>query len=119
MRLELLSDEGRLQTAGQATFGMSNLHTDSTGLPFIVFISQRDDARHAARVKWSPQPKVKAEALGSYAISPFAHKAGPRLGGREESLLEGWIDLNRETLQRYWDGDLEYTQDAVAQLRKL
>ncbi len=34
-------------------------------------------------------------------------------------MLERWIDLNRDVLQRYWDGDIEYTQDALAQLMKL
>ncbi len=119
MRSELLSDEARLQEAGQATFGMSNLRPDSTGLPFIVFISQKDDARHAARVKWSPQSKVKRDALGSYALSPFSHKAGPQLDRKDEAMLERWVDLNHDVLQRYWDGDIEYTQDAIEQLKKI
>ena len=119
MRLELFSDEARSQAAGQATFGMSNFRPASTGLSFIVFISQKDDARHSARVKWSPQPKVKQDASGSYSISPFAHRAGPRLDRPDEDLLGRWVDLNRDVLQRYWDGDIEYTQDAAASLKKL
>ena len=34
-------------------------------------------------------------------------------------MLERWIDLNRDVLQRYWDGGTEYTQDALAQSMKL
>ena len=104
---------------GQATFGMANLRPERTGLPFIVFISQRDDARHAARVKVSPSPRVRADGMGSYALSPFAHKAGWRLTTADERALERWMALNGEVLRRYWDGDIEYTEDAIADLRPL
>ena len=110
------SDQG---VAGQATYGMANLRSERTGLPFIVFISQRDDARHAARVKVSPNPKVAKDRMGSYSVSPFEHKAGTRLSGAEERDLERWIALNRTVLEDYWDGAIEYTEDALALLRAL
>ena len=102
---------------GQATYGMTNLRPDRTGLPFIVFISQRDDARHAARVKVSPTPKVKADEMGSYSVAPFAHRAGRTLSSTEARALEAWVTLNLDVIQRYWDGDIEYTEDALALLR--
>ena len=34
---------------GQALFDMANLRPDRTGLPFVVFISQRGGARHDVR----------------------------------------------------------------------
>ncbi len=110
----------RADTAeGQATYGMANLRQKTTGLPFIVFISQRDDARHAARVKVSPEPRVRSDETGSYAIAPFGFKAGKRLASNEEVLLALWIDLNRTTLQQYWDGEIEYTEDAIARIRSV
>jgi hypothetical protein len=36
---------------GQATYRMANLRPERTGLPFVVFISQRGGARHDVRVK--------------------------------------------------------------------
>lgn len=42
---------------GQATFGMSNLRKEKTGLPFIVFISQNAGAQPDVRVKVSPAPR--------------------------------------------------------------
>jgi hypothetical protein len=106
-------------TQGQATFGMANLRQRTTGLPFIVFISQRDDARHAARVKVAPEPKVPSEAVGSYALDPFGFKAGRQLSSREEILLETWVALNRSVLQDYWDGVVEYTEDAIARIQSV
>ena len=104
---------------GPATYGMANLRSERTGLPFIVFISQRDDARHAARVKISPNPRIAKGRLGSYSLSPVEHEAGSRLSGSEERELERWIALNRAVLEGYWDGAIEYTEDALAQLRPL
>lgn len=104
---------------GQATYGMANLRPDRTGLSFIVFISQRDDARHAARVKVSPAPRVKADEMASYSIAPFAHRAGPRLPTEDERKLAAWVALNLDVIQRYWDGDIEFTEDAIALLKPI
>ena len=111
------SSESRLE--GQATYGMANLRSERTGLPFVVFISQRDDARHAARVKVSPSPRVRTDAMGSYALSPFAHEAGWMLPTAHERALERWITLNSDVLQRYRNGEIEYTEDAITALRPL
>jgi hypothetical protein len=102
---------------GQAAFGMANLRRKTTGLPFIVFISQKDEARHAARVKISPEPRVRPDEMSSYSVSPFEWKEGPRLSKAEEKLLGGWIDLNARVLLDYWNGQIEYTEDAIDQLK--
>lgn len=104
---------------GQATYGMANLRPDRTGLSFIVFISQRDDACHAARVKVSPAPRVRADEMASYSIAPFAHRAGPRLSTEDERKLAACVALNLDVIQRYWDGDIEFTEDAIALLKPI
>ena len=98
---------------------MANLRPERTGLPFIVFISQRDDARHAARVKVSPAPRVRQDEIGSYGIAPFGHGAGHRLSMSDERDLARWIELNATILEGYWDGAIAYTEDALAQLRPI
>jgi hypothetical protein len=45
------------EIAGQALFEMANLRPERTGLPFVVFISQRGGARHDVRVKLAPRCK--------------------------------------------------------------
>ena len=104
---------------GQATYGMANPRPERTGLTFIVFISQRDDARHAARVKVAPAPRVKTDDMGSYSVEPFAYRAGLRLASSEERRLEQWIVVNRDVLLGYWDGAIEYTEDALARLTRI
>jgi hypothetical protein len=65
------------QIEGQATFGVASPRRERTGLPFIVFISQKDNARHAARVKVSPEPRVLKDEMGSYAVSPLRPQGRP------------------------------------------
>jgi hypothetical protein len=108
-----------IEPQGQASFGMANLRRKTTGLPFIVFISQKDDARHAARVKVSPEPRVRADEMTSYSVSPFEWKEGPRLSNSDETALARWIETNSRVLQDYWAGKIEYTEDAIDQLKRV
>ena len=34
-------------------------------------------------------------------------------------LLTAWIALNGDVIIRYWDGDIEYTEDAIAALKAI
>ncbi len=34
-------------------------------------------------------------------------------------LLAEWSALNRDVISRYWDGDIEYTEDAIAALKAI
>ena len=62
---------------------------------------------------------MRSDEMGSYAITPFGFKAGKRLSSSEEALLMRWIELNGVVLQNYWDGDIEYTEDAIARIRNV
>ncbi|MDP4025953.1 hypothetical protein Q8W71_25295 [Methylobacterium sp. NEAU 140] len=104
---------------GQATYGMANLRSKTTGLPFVVFISQRARARHDARVKVSPGPRVQPDQMGSYQLRPFQHTDGPRLGVGDEALLRAWVALNLDVLLSYWDGRIEFTEDAIDLLSRV
>ena len=98
---------------------MANLRRKTSGLPFIVFISQKGEARHAAGVKVSPEPRVRPDEMSSYSISPFEWKEGPRLSNSEEHVLGRWIEMNARVLLDYWNGQIEYTEDAIDQLKAL
>ena len=118
MNIRFLPMEGE-QPQRQATFGMSNLRQRTTNLPFTVWISQKDGAQHGARVKVAAGPKVAPSQMGSYAVRPFRHTDGLKLSSYEERCLEFWIELNRDVLMAYWDGSIEYTQDAIEAIKPL
>ena len=105
---------------GQTTYEMANLRPESTGLPFVMWISQRAGARYDARVKVARSAKLKAPSdLGSYALRPFRHVEGPPLPSADEELLRRWIELNREALVDFWDGTIEYTEDVLSLLKRV
>jgi hypothetical protein len=102
------------EPGGQASYDMANLRPERTGLPFVVFISQRSGSRHDVRVKVARGAKVRPSEMVTVAVRPDVRVVRGALDPRDLALLTRWIDLNRDTLIRYWDGDIEYTEDAIA-----
>jgi len=99
---------------GQASDEIANLRPERTGLPFVVFISQKGGERHDVRVKVAHGAKVRPAEMITVAIRPTVCVVRGALDPRDLALLTRWIALNRDTLIRYWDGDIEYTEDATA-----
>ena len=99
---------------GQASYEMANLRRERTGLPFVVFISQRGGARHDIRVKVARGAKVRPSEMVTVAVRPNVRVIRGALDPRDLALLTRWITLNSDTLIKYRDGDIEYTEDAIA-----
>lgn len=95
-----------------APFEMANLFPKHTGLPFVVWISYRGGARHDVRVKVSRGPKATSEEMISVALRPTPHLVEGDLDSREFQPLAKWLELNRETLLKSWEGDID-TKDAL------
>ncbi len=100
-----------------ALFEMANLPTKRTGLPFVVWISPKGSARHDVRVKVSPGPKALPSEMASVAIRPAVRVVEGSLSAGNLALLAQWVELNRDVLVKYWDGEIEYTEDAIAAIR--
>lgn len=104
---------------GQATFEMANLRSKQTGLPFVVWVSQRDGARHDVRVKVGYHAKTFPDHMGVYSLRPFAHVAGPALHTSDARQLNHWIDKNFDVLLAYWNADIEYTDEMMEQIKSV
>jgi hypothetical protein len=109
----------QFEAEGQATFEMANLRPERTGLPFVVFISQRGGARHDVRVKVAPSARVRPSEMATVALRPSVRIVSGSLDPRDLNLLRQWIDLNRQVLIDYWDGTIGYTEDAMSALRPI
>ncbi len=105
--------------AGQAGFDMANLRPERTGLPFVVFVSQKGGARHDVRIKLARAPRVRPGNMITVAVRPVPRVIRGAISPREFDLIRRWIELNTETLVRYWNGDIEYTEDVLAALKPL
>jgi hypothetical protein len=99
---------------GQALFEMANIRPERTGLPFVVFISQKGGARHDVRVKVARSARVRPSEMITVAVRPQPRIVRGKLSAYEFDLLRQWIDLNRDVLIDYWDGTIAYTEDALA-----
>jgi hypothetical protein len=63
---------------------------------------------------------VHPSELISVAMRPDVHVAGGGdLSPQDLALLKKWIDLNRDVIVKYWDGEIEYTEDAIAALKPI
>ena len=104
---------------GQALFEMANLRPERTGLPFVVFISQRGGARHDVRVKVARGARVRPSEMVAVAVRPSVHVVRGKLDPADLALLRQWIDLNQDVLVKYWDGVIEYTENAIAAIQPI
>lgn len=108
------------EAADDSLFEMANLSPKRTGLPFVVWISPKAGAPRDVRVKVSKGPRVHPSELVSVAVRPSVRVLGEgAMSAQDLSLLRKWIALNRDVIVRYWDGEIEYTEDAIAQLKPL
>jgi hypothetical protein len=57
--------------------------------------------------------------MTSVAIRPTVHVVGGEMSPGDLDLLRKWVALNRDVLVRYWNGDIEYTEDAIAAIRPI
>ena len=104
----------------EGLFEMANLSPKRTGLPFVVWISPKAGPPHDVRVKVSKHPKVHPSELISVAIRPDVRViGGDGLERHELELLKKWIQLNYKVIVQYWDGEIEYTEDAIAALKPI
>ena len=113
------SGESVATSEGEALFEMANLSPKSTGLPFVVWISPKAGAPHDVRVKVSHGPKVHSSELVSVAIGPDIRVVGGSMTAHDLALLKKWVELNHDVIVKYWDGEIEYTEDALAALKPI
>jgi len=107
------------EAEGRALFEMANLRPERTGLPFVVFISQKGGARHDVRVKIARGAKVRASEMITVAVRPNVRVMRGALDPDDLARLAEWIELNRDVLVDYWNGNIEYTEDALSALKPL
>ena len=107
------------EAEGQALFEMANLRPERTGLPFVVFISQKGGALHDLRVTVARGAKVRPSEMVTVAVRPNVRVIRGGLDPDDLARLAEWIELNRDVLIDYWDGNIEYTEDAISVLRPL
>jgi hypothetical protein len=102
-------------------FEMANLSPALTGLPMIVWISERGHARHDARLKVSVVHgrRGRPDRTASVSVRPTVEiVAGSELDRRDMELVREWVELNREAIIAYWNREL-LTDEVITRLKPL
>ncbi|MBX9614528.1 MAG: hypothetical protein Q8S03_14190 [Brevundimonas sp.] len=101
-------------------FLMSNLRPSDTGLPMVVWVSNRGHARHDARVKVcrTPGDRIAVDDMAVVGIRPSPELIEGPLDGESLKLVQRWIALNADTLIGYWNSELS-TRELFQNLKRI
>ncbi|HEX9843778.1 MAG TPA: hypothetical protein VGC20_13555 [bacterium] len=115
-----MNESQQLTTNFEPPFEMANLRPKNTGLPMVIWVSEKGRARHGPRIKVSRQHGSKMDALNtvSVTIDNEPRVVGGELPARDLDALKRYIALNIEPLLGFWNGELD-TVELVARLRQI
>src|ERR1039457_5608690 len=94
-----------------------HLPMKKTGLPFIVWISPRGNARHDVRVEVAFRPKAGKPELVSVAILPDVRVVKGMMGGSALACRRRWGDLKRDVIVKFWNNEIRCHWDAAAAIK--
>jgi hypothetical protein len=114
-------NESRQLTADfEAPFEMANLRPQHTGLPMVIWVSEKGRARHGPRIKVSRQhgPKMDAMNTVTVTVDDDPRVVGGELPPKDLDAVKRYIALNKGPLLGFWNGELD-TVELVARLRPI
>lgn len=98
-------------------FLMANVHPKRSGLPFVVYISEKQ-GRHDVRVKVAAGPKAPP-FVASVSVRPDVEIVAGDLSAGDFDLVRRWVELNRDVIIGYWERTIEDTAEALDALQAL
>ena len=101
-------------------FLMANLRPKTTGLPMVVWVSERGNARHDARVKVALQhgDRINPSDTAVFGVRPTPGLISGYLSTADQRALSDWITLNEAAIVEYWDGVID-TGELLQRLKRV
>ena len=86
-------------------FQMANLFPADTGLPMVVWVSERGHARHDVRVKVNQThgTRMLPGNLATVAVHPPPRLIAGQLSAADLQAVSEWSRLNEAALVAYWE----------------
>ena len=98
-------------------FLMANVHPRRSGLPFVVYISEKQ-GQHDVRVKVAAGPKAPP-FIASVSVRPEIQIVAGDMSAHDFDLVRRWIEINQDVIIGYWERTIEDTADALNALQML
>ncbi len=102
-------------------FEMANLRQNSTGMPMVIWVSEKGYVKHGPRIKVSKTHSHKADIQNSVSVSINDKPeivAGIGLNTKDFELVRQYIKINKDILLDYWYGNID-TAELVTGLVKI
>jgi hypothetical protein len=87
-------------------FLMANLRPAETGLPMVVWVSERGYAQHDVRVKVSTKrgPQISPTTpMATFGVRPSPLLIAGYIPPIDQRAVERWIALNEDVIVDYWN----------------
>ena len=99
---------------------MANLPPRLTGLPMVIWLSERDRARHDARIKVSRTHGIRIDPTNAVtvAVRPAPRLATGDLSRADLRVVAEWIELNRDVILDYWHGRI-FTDELLQRIKSI
>ena len=90
-------------------FLMANLRPKTTGLPMVVWVSERGNARHEVRVEVALQhgDRIDPTHTAVFGVRPSPGLISGCLSAADQRVVCDWITLNEAAIIEYWDGVID------------
>lgn len=105
---------------GELIFGMANLRSRTTGLPMVIWVSEKGNSRHAARIKVSLKhgDKIVPSKTVTVTIEDNPRQIGKdQLDDSDFILVVDFIQRHKKTLMDYWNRKID-TDILIDSLKK-
>lgn len=101
-------------------YAMANLRPATTGLPMVVWVSERGNAPHDVRVKVCcvHGNTIQINNTASVGVRPQPHLAAGTLSAPDLQAVTRWINLNADPIVAYWDGLID-TAELLQRLQRI
>jgi len=96
---------------------MSSVQPEDSGLPFVVYISERQ-GQHDVRVKVAAGPKAPP-FVASVSVRPEIEVVAGQLSARDLNLVRQGVELNRDIIIDHWEGRMPSSRAALNALRPI
>jgi hypothetical protein len=115
-----MSDAAPAPAFEEDPYAMANLRPADTGLPMVVWVSERAGARHDVRVKVCRVHgnAIQIDNTASVSVRPQPNVVAGNLSPADFHAVARWIEINADALVAYWDGVIS-TREMLQQIQPL